>query len=311
MATSAGERASNRSRAYGRGLAQNFGIEDAPAVVTRVLTGAEIAVTELRVDKPNSRLSDAMPADDAYMICLLLRDLPRNSYWEEGREVGVFDLQKGQTSISDLRRQPCGLINRPIHTMLTYLPQATLNALADQAEAPRVDELRFEPGAGVFDETLSHIGFSLLPALRAPGQVSRLFTDHVTLAMASYAAETFGGMRLRSKTIQGGLAPWQEKRAKEMLAGDLTGSTPLQEIATACGISVSHLSRAFRRTTGLAPHAWLLQARVEAAKSMLRKRNIPLPEVARLCGFADQSHFTRVFTQRAGLSPGAWRRIVS
>jgi AraC family transcriptional regulator len=118
-------------------------------------------------------------------------------------------------------------------------------------------------------------------------------------------------MQLRSRTIQGGLAPWQEKRAKEMLAGDLTGSTPLHEIATACGISVSHLSRAFRRTTGLAPHAWLLQARIEAAKGMLRKRNIALPEVARSCGFADQSHFTRVFTQRVGVSPGAWRRIAS
>ena len=79
MATSAAEGAKTRSRAYGRDLARNFGIEDAPAVVTRVLTGAEIAVTELRVDTPSRQLSDAMPADDAYMICLLLRDLDRKS----------------------------------------------------------------------------------------------------------------------------------------------------------------------------------------------------------------------------------------
>lgn len=35
-----------------------------------------------------------------------------------------------------------------------------------------------------------------------------------------------------------GLAPWQERRAKEMLAADLTGATPLAEIAAACGLSV-------------------------------------------------------------------------
>jgi AraC-like DNA-binding protein len=96
-----------------------------------------------------------------------------------------------------------------------------------------------------------------------------------------------------------------------MLTGDLTGATSLSEIALACGLSVGHFSRAFRRSTGLAPHAWLLHIRVEAAKAMLRQREAQLSVIAMACGFADQSHFSRVFTRRVGSSPGAWRKYLS
>jgi AraC-like DNA-binding protein len=203
------------------------------------------------------------------------------------------------------------LIDKPMHSLLFYLPRNTLNALADDANVPRIEGLRYDPGVGVLDETVRNLGLSLLPAVRAPEQVSRLFTDNLTLAIAAHVAQAYGGMQARSQPIQGGLAPWQEKRSKEMLAGDLTGATPLFDIATACGLSVSHFSRAFRRSTGLAPHAWLLHVRVEAAKVMLRGREASLSMIALNCGFADQSHFTRVFTRRVGLSPGAWRRYLS
>jgi AraC family transcriptional regulator len=291
---------------YGRDLAENFGAEDAPFTVTRTLQRGEIAVTEVRVDQPLGRLSDPIPRVDAYMICLLLRDLPCNSYWEDGREVSVESLRAGEVTIHDLRREPLALMDKPIHSLLCYLPQAALNALADQANVPRISELRYSPGAGVFDETIRHIGLSLLPALRTPERVSRLFTDHATLA--AHMAQTYGGMQTVAGLLKGGLAPWQERRSKEMMAGDLTGATPLLDIADACGVSVSHFSRAFRRSTGLAPHAWLLHARVEAAKALLQKREASLSTIARVCGFADQSHFTRVFTRRVGLSPGAWRK---
>jgi AraC family transcriptional regulator len=73
-------------------------------------------------------------------------------------------------------------------------------------------------------------------------------------------------------------------------------------------LSVSHFSRAFRRSMGAAPHNWLLTCRVEAAKEKLRDHRLTLSDVALACGFADQSHLTRVFTRIVGVSPGAWRR---
>jgi AraC family transcriptional regulator len=296
--------------AYGRNLGTKYGAEDAPAIVTRSLHATAIAVTEICVHRPSGRLSDPIPRVDAYMICLMLRDIPNNAYWEDGRQVSAYSLRAGEVTIHDLKRQPLAVIDKPIHSLLCYMPSAALNALADQANVPRISELRYKPGVGVFDETIRHIGLSLLPALQAPDQVSRLFTDHTTLALAAHCAQTYGGMQTLSRPLKGGLAPWQEKRSKEMLAGDLSGATPLHEIAGACGLSVSHFSRAFHKSTGLAPHAWLLQARVESAKAMLRSGDASLSAIARACGFADQSHFARVFTSRVGLSPGAWRKVL-
>jgi AraC family transcriptional regulator len=297
--------------AYGRGLAEKFGVDDAPFIVTRSLRSAEIAVTEIRVDRPHGRLSDPIPRADAYMICLMLRDIPGSAYWEDGRQVSAFSRRAGEVTLHDLRRQPLILIDKPIHALLWYLPRAAFHALADQANVPRIEALRYDPGVAVRDDTIKHLGLSTLPALRAPHAVSRLFADHLTLALAAHVAQTYGGMQPYSRPIQGGLAPWREKRCKDMLAGDLTGGTPLHEIARACGLSVSHFSRAFRRSTGLSPHAWLLQMRIEAAKAMLRGRDAPLSLIALACGFADQSHFTRMFSRRVGLSPGAWRKYLS
>jgi AraC-like DNA-binding protein len=297
--------------AYGRRLGAKFGIDDAPCIVTRSLQSAEIAVTEIRVDRPHGRLSDPIPREDAYMICLMLRDIPNSAYWEDGHEISAFSRRAGEVTLHDLRREPLVLIDNPIHFLFWYLPRAAFHALADQANVPRIEELRYDPGVAVRDDTIKHLGLSMLPALRTPDAVSRLFADHLTLALAAHTAQTYGGMQPYCRPIQGGLAPWQEKRSKDMLAGDLTGATPLNEIARTCGLSVSHFSRAFRRSTGLSPHAWLLDMRIEAAKAMLRRREAPLAMIALGCGFADQSHFTRVFTQRVGLSPGAWRKYMS
>jgi AraC family transcriptional regulator len=295
---------------YGQNLGTKFGAEDAPFIATRSLQNGLMAVTELRVDRPLGRLSDPIPRANAYMISLMLSDLPHNSYWEDGRQVSKYSLRAGDVTFHDLLREPLSVIDKPVHSLLLYVPCAAFHALAEQVNVPRISALQYDPGMPVVDDIIRHIGFSLLPALQAPERANRLFTDHVMLALVAHTAQTYGGMQTISRPLKGGLAPWQEKRSKEMLAGDLTGATPLHEIAGTCGLSVSHFSRAFHKSTGLAPHAWLLQARVESAKAMLRSGDASLSTIARACGFADQSHFARVFTHRVRLSPGAWRKAV-
>ena len=305
---------SNSSRSphfpYGRSLAEKLGLEDAPAIVTRRLGQAEIAVTDIHVLKPSGTLSAALPRVDAYMVTMVMNDAAKNCYWECDRQVSSGPLQAGQILISDMRREPRVLVDRPYHSVLFYLPKMAVDVLTDQADIPRIDELQYEPGVGISDETIKHLGLSLLPAFRAPDQTSRLFLDYVTLAFASHTVQKYGGIRSLSKPLKGGLAPWQEKLSKELIADNLAGSISLSELAKTCGLSVSHFSRAFRKSTGLAPHAWLLQARVDTAKVMLRDRDASLSAIASSCGFVDSSHFTRVFTRLVGLSPRAWSRLV-
>ena len=110
---------------------------------------------------------------------------------------------------------------------------------------------------------------------------------------------------------RGGLAPWQMQRATELMTANLQERVPLSRLAARCGLSMRHFARAFRQSTGVPPHRWLLNHRVEHAKELLRNLTMSLAEIALACGFADQSHFTRTFTAVVGVGPGLWRRMES
>ena len=100
-------------------------------------------------------------------------------------------------------------------------------------------------------------------------------------------------------------------RALELIDARLDGELSVAEIARHCGLSPSRFRVAFRNTTGVMPHRWLTERRVDRAKSLLRQGSTSLAQIALECGFADQSHFTHVFTAIVGASPGEWQRSES
>jgi len=251
MAAGASSSTQPSRRPYGRGLAANYGVEDAAHVVARVLRHSELAVTELRAEDPPVRISDPIARQDAFLIGCQLRDRSPFEYREEERSLGTCSLRAGEITIRDLRRDPRSLTAGPFHSVLWFLPRASLNDVADEANAPHVDELPTDPCVGIADDTIQLLSASMLPALRAPQQVNRLFSDSVSIALAAHVAHAYGGQKVEPRLVKGGLAPWQERRAKEMLVADLAGATPLAEIAEACGLSSGHFTRAFRGSTGL------------------------------------------------------------
>jgi len=110
---------------------------------------------------------------------------------------------------------------------------------------------------------------------------------------------TVGGVR--------GLAPWQERRAEELM--DQTLDITLSQLAESCRLSVSHFVRAFRHSTGLSPHQWLIRRRVNKAMALLSEDNLSIADIALACGFSSQSHLNRAFAAQAGVPPGRWRRL--
>ncbi|TWT05103.1 AraC family transcriptional regulator [Reyranella sp. CPCC 100927] len=98
-------------------------------------------------------------------------------------------------------------------------------------------------------------------------------------------------------------------RVKTLLEQRHAEDLPLSLLAAEAGLSPYHLIRAFRRETGLTPHAWLINLRVEAAKIRLRRGETPVV-VASATGFCDQAHLTRAFKARIGVTPGAYRTAV-
>ncbi|EGD59854.1 AraC family transcriptional regulator [Novosphingobium nitrogenifigens DSM 19370] len=79
----------------------------------------------------------------------------------------------------------------------------------------------------------------------------------------------------------------------------------LEDLANQAGLSRFQLLRGFAKYTGLTPHGYVTQRRLDIARSMIR-HGADLADAAIDTGFADQSHFHRSFTRRYGLTPGAY-----
>jgi hypothetical protein len=192
------------TEAYGQRLGEALRVENAPAIVTRALRTADIAVTEIRCDNPLPQMSRPLQQEDAFLVSLYLRDSPNCECWEDGRQVSVWHQRIGESSFHDLKRDPAALIRKPYHCLAFYLPRAALDAMANDANAPPIRDLNYKPGAGVNDVTISGLGNLLLPALSHPDQANPLFVDHVLLALGLHVAQAYGGMRPMSRPARGG-----------------------------------------------------------------------------------------------------------
>jgi AraC family transcriptional regulator len=153
-----------------------------------------------------------------------------------------------------------------------------------------------------------NVAMALLPALMRPEQANKVFLDYAWRALTAHLVRAYASSDARSNAARGGLSPWQERRAKEMLLADLGGNVTLPDLARACRLSSSHFSQAFRQTVGCPPHQWLLSQRIERSKELILNSDQSLSEIALATGFADQSHFTRVFSRLVSKSPAAWGR---
>src|SRR3954453_2110641 len=173
----------------------------------------------------------------------------------------------------------------------------------------RIDPLiGFDRCALASDPVVHHLGICLQTARSRPSEMSSVCADHIASALKAYLEQAHNVVSLPPPAARGGLAPWQLRRAKEMLISRLDEPISLAELAPPCKPPPSHFARAFRQTTGQPPHRWLMEQRIEKAKQLLVNTTLSLAQIAQMCGFADQSHFTRVFAQLIQSSPGQWRR---
>jgi AraC family transcriptional regulator len=135
---------------------------------------------------------------------------------------------------------------------------------------------------------------------------ARLYADNLSMALLLALSRPRAAEPVSLR--RGRLAPWQLRRVTDYLAAHLADDVPLQSLSDLVKLSRSYFSRAFKTSTGLAPHRWLLQARIVKAQQLLLDTDRPLAQVAIDVGFADQAHFTRTFRREVGESPGAWQR---
>jgi len=108
--------------------------------------------------------------------------------------------------------------------------------------------------------------------------------------------------------VRGGLAAWQARRLAKYIDTNLSGRIQIEDLAAFLGVSSSHFCRAFKRTFGVSPHAFVTRRRMEVAQGIMLTTRFTLSEIALSCGMSDQSHFTRSFRRIVGETPHLWRQ---
>jgi AraC family transcriptional regulator len=187
------------------------------------------------------------------------------------------------------------------------LPDAAFRAIAEEAGAEAIEirsSTRFE------DKRVAAL-ISAIQAEEQTGQLSgRLYMDSIAQAIASALVQLRGNLKRSLPQYRCGLTPTQLSRVKHLVYGRIDKEVSLQEMANAAGLSINYFNQMFRRSTGQAAHQFVLNARVEHAKDLLKSPHLRVIDVAVSCGFQTPQHFARVFRSVCAVTPTEYRRAI-
>ncbi len=138
---------------------------------------------------------------------------------------------------------------------------------------------------------------------------NELYVDSLITVFATHLLRNYSPLgRQKIPRRQGGFPPKVLARVIDFIHAHMAEKINLVELATVAGFSPSHFTRAFRQSTGQAPHEFILSLRLREIERLVTSGNMPLSEVARRTGFSSQSHMTAAMRQSWSITPGELRR---
>ncbi len=159
------------------------------------------------------------------------------------------------------------------------------------------------------DPLLSQLVRSIAADLERPDSDEQAFGELATALFAAQLERTHGGASAPGPPARGGLTPFALKLVREYIAAHLTAGIRLQQLAALVGLSAFHFARAFKVSTGLSPHAFVLHCRIAEAKRLLAGSCLPIADIARRTGFGSSGQLSTRFRACTGKTPSAFRRL--
>ncbi len=229
----------------------------------------------------------------------------------------VLDMQPGTMVLFHASRPTSGLNHVYGGTRVQGLDFRFSHDLLSQIGAQRVVPLvrGFNEDCSVRDALL--LGRPLTGALRAIaadvigcsmcGPARRMYFQAKALELLAYVvaladddAVTLSGLSRRDRD--------RVQRAAQLLRDRYSEPWTIPTLARAVGLNERKLKAGFRTLLGRTVHAYLEDARLDAARSLMAERDVDVTRAALAVGYANPSHFAKLFKRRLGQSPSAWRR---
>jgi len=170
--------------------------------------------------------------------------------------------------------------------------------------------VQFQPKIGLNDGAVCQTLLAMQQELEAPGINGAFYVDILLFLLLIQLMRCASNLAGPSKTsyAKGGLPRWRLKRAIELLEGNLPKMPTVGDVAQQIGLHPTSFCRGFKQSTGLSPHRYILEHRLNRAKEMMNNQRLSLTEIALDCGFSCSSQFSVVFRRITGVSPRDYRR---
>lgn len=212
--------------------------------------------------------------------------------------------------------QPIGLeeteveITSPVESLLIFLaPSVTdSSALGDYDIDPaRVELVR---SAGMSDTLLYEVAAAFRDmGSRPPESTDLLFAEGASCMLAAHLIARYSNICSRPVPLLPGLPGHKLKKVIDLVESRFAETISLSELAAEACLSPFHFSRLFQEATGLSPHRYITERRIQDAKARLAEGRLSLVEIALEAGFGSQGNFNRIFRKHTGLTPCQFRAL--
>ena len=159
------------------------------------------------------------------------------------------------------------------------------------------------------DPLIQNIGLTLLETSAKGDALGGLFADSLIQSLTLHLLTNYTYASKMPATASGGLSGYKLNRVIEFIDANLENDISLADLAAVAELSAFHFSRAFRKSTGKTPQQYVMQQRLERAKVLLARPDLPIVEVSLRSGFKNQSHFTSWFRKYTNFTPKLWREL--
>jgi AraC family transcriptional regulator len=203
------------------------------------------------------------------------------------------------------------------HARTSFVRKGTLSGLSMHLSTHRLRDLLGEDQDPASCDIKTKLGFddpfvwsvahALANEIRDPSERGSLYADAMADALSLHLVRT-AMSSLDPPRASRGFATLPFRRVRDRIEASLDSGISLADLAEEAGMSRHRFTRAFRKATGMAPHRYLTERRIERSKVLLRHSELPLVDIALSSGFASQSHFCDRFRASTGVSPGQYRR---
>lgn len=224
--------------------------------------------------------------------------------YDTGAGSRTGDIRPGSTVVSGAATIRWLRVRETTEALEIYPDPAFVAAVADRTASRPV---HIEPVVGRPDATVLGIG-SILRRVHAGGSdLSDVAACTLAHLLVTHLLERYAGIR-PARPDPGRLSAAVTDSVAALIDARLGTKLTLDELAAVARLSPYHFARAFKRTTGLAPHAFVTSRRMDRARNLLRTSAQPVDTIAGMVGIANLSHFRRLFRRHHGVPPSALRR---